>query len=181
MGPSLGNSALWVNTKNTGDVERVFSIASGHSLVGAISVRYAIAGRPLRDAWKGTAGDESGKVFTPLSIDRTTVRVEIHPAYQRRTVDIAGTLIVRETLFLPLMTGDDAENDPPILYRIIELENRGPVEHDLRVNSFARLRGDTAEDVRARYDSNIFGLVAGNATKSASDTHIRRKHAAQRV
>ncbi len=168
VGSSLGNSALWVNTKNTGDVERVFCVATGRSMVGAIAVRYAIAGRPLRDAWRGTPGDSSTKVFTPLSVDRDAVSVEIHPAYQRRTFDVAGSLFVSETVFLPLLGGDNAESDPPILYQLVEIENRGAVEHDLRVNGFARLRGDTAEDVSAIYDSELFGLLATNTVHPAS-------------
>jgi hypothetical protein len=164
MGCSLGNSALWVNTKNTGDVERVFSIGLGRSLIGAISIRYAIAGRPLRDAWKGASADSSIKVYTPLSLDRDAVMVEIHPAYQRRTFEIAGSLHVRETLFLPLLGSDGAQNDPPVLYQTIEIENRGTIEQELRINGFARLRGETADDVSAQYDADLGGLVATNAS-----------------
>ncbi|HEY1428697.1 MAG TPA: hypothetical protein VGF18_03930, partial [Candidatus Tumulicola sp.] len=50
MGPSFGNGFIWVNTKNTGDIERVFSITAGKTLIGSIAVRCSIAGRPLRDA-----------------------------------------------------------------------------------------------------------------------------------
>ncbi|MDQ2872319.1 MAG: hypothetical protein M3R35_04205 [Candidatus Eremiobacteraeota bacterium] len=164
VGCSLGNSALWVNTKNTGDVERVFSVPAGRSLISAISIRYGIAGRPLRDAWKGAAGDSSAKAYTPLSINRNAVMVEIHPAYQRRTFDIGGSLHVRETLFVPLLGSDGAENDPPVLYQTIEMENRGPLEQDLRINGFARLRGETADDVSAVYDKDLHGLVATNAS-----------------
>src|SRR5438270_12242281 len=41
MGASLGNSALWVNTKRTGALERVFSVDVGQTLAGAITIRYA--------------------------------------------------------------------------------------------------------------------------------------------
>src|ERR1700730_9302789 len=66
MGPSLGNGALWVNTKNTGDIERVFSIAHGRTVIGSIAIRFSIAGRPLRDAT--LAADSTVKVYTPLTL-----------------------------------------------------------------------------------------------------------------
>lgn len=162
MGASFGNSALWVNTKNTGDVERIFSISHGHALIGSIAIRFSIAGRSLRDAALSPSAGKL-KVYTPLSLNLDEVAVEIHPAFQRRTFDVAGSIYVTETLFLPLSAiRDGTESDPPVLYQIIEIENRGSQEQELRINGFARLRGDSNDDVVARYDKNLFGLVAQN-------------------
>ncbi len=158
MGPSLGNSALWVNTKNTGDVERVFSIAHGRTVVGSIAIRFSIAGRPLRDATSGSFG--SAKVYTPLTLAMDDVNVEIHPAFVRRRFDVGGSIYVTETLFLPLMPLDGATvSDPPVLYQQVEIENRGEHQQELRVNGFARLRGDGAQNVAAVYDGQRFALV----------------------
>src|SRR5947208_15799402 len=50
VGASLGNSAIWINTKGTGAVERIFSVDVGQSLTGAISIRYAGPGhRPFEE------------------------------------------------------------------------------------------------------------------------------------
>jgi len=162
MGPSFGNTSLWVNTKNTGDVERVFCIARGCALIGSIAVRFAIAGRPLRDAALRTS-EEKRKVYTPLSLNLDEVVVEIHPAFQRRSFDVAGSIYITETLFLPLQAMQNGtESDPSVLYQMIEIENRGAQEQDLRVNGFARLRGDSTDDVFAQYDKSVFGLIAKN-------------------
>lgn len=171
MGASFGNSALWVNTKNTGDIERVFSIPHGRALIGSISIRFAIAGRPLRDAVGVSADKPSSKVYTPLSLDLDEVQVEIHPAYQKRSFDIAGSIYVVETVFLPLGSiSAQSGDDPPVLYQLVEIENRGSHEQDLRINGFARLRGDSQGDVVAEYRPDIRGLLARN---SEEDSAIR--------
>jgi hypothetical protein len=166
MGPSFGNTRLWVNTKNTGDIERVFSVVDGKTLIGSIAVRCSIAGRPLRDAAR-TPSDNSLKVYTPLSLDLGEVAVEIHPAFQRRRFDVGGSIYITETVFLPF--GDEnGEQDPPILYQGIEIENRGDHEQELRMNGYARLRGDTDDDVSARYDESVNGLIAKNTSAAGA-------------
>src|SRR5579863_5162182 len=99
MGSSLGNSSLWVNTKNTGDIERVFCVAAGKTLVGSFSVRYGLIGRPLLDFWPGRHRDPNEKSYTPLDATEDTVTFDIHPAYQRRRFTLAAALDVRETVF----------------------------------------------------------------------------------
>ncbi len=168
MGPSFGNSELWVNTKNTGDIERVFSVRRGEIVIGSIAIRFSIAGRPLRDA--GTfATDSTMKVYTPLLLDLEEVGVEIHPAFLRRRFDVGGSIYVTETTFLPLASLEDGKGaaDPPVLYQMVQIENRGQHEQELRINGFARLRGDTSDDVTATYDRGIFALVARNQGGSA--------------
>jgi hypothetical protein len=82
MGSSLGNSSLWVNTKNSGDIERIFSVAAGKTLVGSFSVRYGLAGHSLRDFWLGIEHDARAKSYTPLEASGDGVTFDIHPAYQ---------------------------------------------------------------------------------------------------
>jgi Bacterial alpha-L-rhamnosidase 6 hairpin glycosidase domain len=162
MGPSFGNSEIWVNTKNTGDVERVFSIAHGRTVIGSIAIRFSIAGRPIRDAT--LAADSSVKVYSPLTLQLDEVNVEIHPAFVRRRFDVGGSIHVTETLFLPLRPIHDAvQADPPVLFTQVQIENRGTHEQELRVNGFARLRGDSTEDVAARYVQSVRGLIARDA------------------
>jgi hypothetical protein len=162
MGSSLGNSSLWVNTKNTGDIERIFCVPAGKALVGSFSVRYGLAGRPLRDFWLGREHDPSEKSYTPLDTTRDVATFDIHPAYQRRRFILADALNVRETVFLSLLARDEAQNDPPILYYLIEIENGGARDHNIRVVGSARLRGETTDNVMAQYDTSLQGLVATN-------------------
>src|SRR5579872_4618757 len=50
VGASLGNSAVWVNTKSTGAIERVFSLDRGTSFFGSVIIRYAGSGAVPKDA-----------------------------------------------------------------------------------------------------------------------------------
>lgn len=162
MGSSLGNSSLWVNTKNTGDIERIFSVAVGKTLVGSFSVRYGLVGRPLRDLRPGREHDPGERSYTRFDATEDAVTFDIHPAYQRRRFVLAAALNVRETVFLSLLARDEAQNDPPILYYLIDIENGSDGDRNLRVIGSARLRGDTTEDVTAEYDTSLQGLVATN-------------------
>src|ERR1700722_19886924 len=162
MGSSLGNSSLWVNTKNTGDIERIFCVATGRTLVSSFSVRYGLVGRPLWDFWLAHEHDPSEKPYTPLDATEDTVAFDIHPAYQRRQFILAAALNVRETTFLPLLARDEAQSDPPILYYLIDIANNSARDHNVRVVGSARLRGETADDVMAEYDISLQGLVATN-------------------
>lgn len=162
MGSSFGNSALWVNTKNTGDIERIFNVALGKTLVGSVSIRYGLLGRPLRDLWLDSDHDAAGKSYAPLAPTYRNVQFEIHPAYQQRRFTVADALEVRETTFLPLLHSDAAQSDPPILYQVVQVTNQSERPLDVRIVGSARLRGEMPDDVRASYDESLFALVATN-------------------
>ena len=162
MGSSLGNSSLWVNTKNTGDIERIFCIAAGKTLVGSFSVRYGLLGRPLRDLRLGGESDAAERSYTPIEATSDVVTFDIHPAYQRRRFVLADALNVRETIFLSLLAREEAQSDPPILYYLVEIENGSARDCDVRVVGSARLRGEAAESVVAEYDASLPGLIATN-------------------
>jgi hypothetical protein len=160
MGASLGNSALWVTTRSTGAVERLFSIELGQSLVGMIALRYAGTGVPLPTEEQG----DSSPVAAPPCADLSQIApgtFELHPAYQRHHLTLAGAIDVRETTFVPL-TGED---DLPVLYQVVELHNGGRSTQHLRVLGFAHLCGTLATDVQARYDPDLQALVAHNASR----------------
>jgi hypothetical protein len=149
MAASLGNSAIWVNTKGDGAIERVFVNSIGESLVGTVNVRYA--GRP-----------EGVDPFFPGLFAMGPRTLEIHPAYQRVRFQLVETIDVAETTFLPFAKGDPGE-DESLAYVIVELENRDTVRQDLRVIASAMLRGSTPADVCARYDNDARALIAHNA------------------
>ncbi len=148
MGASLGNSAIWIHTKGDGAIERAFLNSIGESLVGTVNVRYA--GRP-----------ERADPFFPGLFAMGPRILEIHPAYQRVRFQLIEAINVTETTFLPFAKGDPGD-DEPLVYVIVELENRDVIRHDLRIAS-AMLRGSTPADVCARYDNGSRSLIAHNA------------------
>jgi hypothetical protein len=151
MGASLGNSAIWIQTKGDGAIERIFLNSLGESLSGTVNVRYA--GRP-----EGTESYFSGVFAGGPRV------LEIHPAYQRARFQIIEIIDVAETTFVPFAKGDPGD-DEPVAYVIVELENRDTIRHDLRVFASATLRGSTPADVCARYDHGAHALVAYNASE----------------
>ena len=150
MGASLGNSALWINTKGDGAIERVFLNSAGESLLGTVNVRYS--GRP----------EHADRFFSGLFAAGSRT-LEIHPAYQRVRFQLVEAIDVAETTFLPLADGDPGQ-DEPLVYVVVEIENRDVVRQDLRVVASAMLRGSTPADVCARYDDGARAIVAHNAS-----------------
>lgn len=159
MGASLGNGAIWINTKNTGVIERVFAVGTGESLIGTISLRYGSRALPV-GATRLLHQDESAG-FIGLRPDGPRRQFEIHPAYQRVSYTVAGTISVEETTFVPL-AGEDPNGDPPVVYQRVQLTNQNAHDHHLRVMAFARLRGSTNADIEAAYDGGVRAIVAWN-------------------
>lgn len=161
MGASLGNGAVWIHTKNTGAIERVFSTALGQSLIGTVSLRYGGMALPIAAARLSHRDDPSAIAYIGLRPDGPRRTFEIHPAYQRVTYTVAGSIAVSETTFVALSGGDPAD-DLPIAYQVVELSNRDQTRHQLRVVASARLCGSTPADVRAVFDERLSALVAWN-------------------
>lgn len=157
MGASLGNSALWINTKGTGAIERVFLNEIAQSLAGTVSLRYGAHARTLADS------EEVTSTYVPVFPFQGSRIFEIHPAYQRIRFQCASVLDVQETTFLPVGRLDD--DDPPVVYISVELVNRDEQAHPVRVIGSAMLRGSTEADVRASYEERLHGLVAVNASR----------------
>lgn len=153
MGASLGNGAIWINTKSTGAVERVFSNALAQSLIGTVSVRY------------GGRAASSRSPYIALRPDEGELNFEIHPAYQRVTFTLGGVVDVSETTFVPLDSTAPAQNDPPIAYVVVHLCNTDNVEHSIRVVGSARLRGSMPPSVQTRFDPARHALVAWNVSQ----------------
>jgi len=164
MGASLGNSAIWVDTKGTGAIERVFHAGVGESLFGAVSIRYGLTSQSLRSTWMRSAHEAGERAFIALHADGPGT-FEIHPAFQRHNFTIAGTVQVSETTFVPLSDNVAAGNDQPVVYQHVELRNDSDATHGLRVMGFARLRGTLAPDVSARFEAGSDALVAAGAER----------------
>lgn len=163
MGASLGNSAIWINTKSTGAVERVFSNVLAQSLIGAITVRYG--GYGLAAGMPEDGVGSSGSAYIALRPDATHRTFEIHPAYQRVSFTLGGVVDISETTFVPLDAIAPADNDTPVAYIVVNLLNTGDREHFIRVVGSARLRGSMPPDVEARFDSARHALVACNVSQ----------------
>ncbi len=151
MGSSLGNSAIWIQTKGDGAIERIFLNSIGESLVGTVNLRYA--GRP-----------QHSDSFFPGIFAGGPRELEIHPAYQRVRFRIIEVIEVAETTFVPFAKGDPGD-DEPVAYVVVELENRDTITHELRIFASAVLRGTTSADISARYDHKARALLAHNASK----------------
>ncbi len=160
MGASLGNSALWVTTLGTGAIQQVFDTDLGELLLNSMCVRYAGLGRrPLEHGVTPDAG--SAPSYVTLEQEEQG-SFDIHPAYQRHRFAVAGAVQVTETVFVPLGTGTDPPDDPPLVYQMVHLRNENDVSIALRVYGYARLRGSLDADVEARYDPVLRALVAHN-------------------
>ena len=164
MGASLGNSSLWVTTKGTGAIERVFSCAIGQSLLNAVLIRYAGPGLYRSGRIAEASSEDGAPSYLELHQD-IPGEFEIHPAFQRHRFSIAGGLTVVETTFLPLTCDCTAGGEPSLVYQEVELRNTSALAHDLRVFGFARLRGTLADDIEARYDETLRALVARNRSR----------------
>lgn len=174
MGASLGNSRCWITTKGTGDIESVFSTYLGRRVLGTLCVRYRGVGHPLQLPFK-----EDGGRSVPVDV-RAGERLmqiyrqapghfEIHPAFQRHTYALPGSIHVEETVFVPVVTTpmqvhEHLEMGSPVLYQVIRLQSRAAHPVRLSVHGYAQLQGATPADVSASYDPSLGqgGLVARN-------------------
>ncbi len=162
MGASFGNSAIWVNTKSTGAVERVFLNALGQSLIGAISLDYAAFGLPLSVA---THVNPSARSFIALRPEAGSTLFEIHPAYQRLSFVLGGAVKIEETTFVPLTGVEAGHEDLPLVYVVTKLLNTTEIPRQIRVLGSARLRGSMEPDIRARFEKRLHAIVAFNESE----------------
>jgi hypothetical protein len=163
MGASLGNSAVWIHTKGTGAIERVFLNEIGQTLIGTFSLRY---GEHVRQAGGAliAPGESRSQIYSGLFGQPGTRTFEIHPAYQRVSYQITSAFEIEETTFLPLGKGKPGHEDAPLVYVRVQITNRDDVPHHLRIVGSAMLRGNTEPDIRTRYADSAQALVAVNAS-----------------
>lgn len=166
MGASLGNSALWIHTKGTGAIQGVYLNEVGERLIGTYSLRYGGHVRSIAGSTANFSSDHPSDAYSGPFPDPGSRIFEIHPAYQRVRYRLASILDVSETTFLPLrMTEAAGQDDPPIVYVVVELFNSDEMPHRIRVAASAMLRGNTTPDVQARYDDSAHALVAVNRSR----------------
>ena len=161
-GASLGNHKLWVTTKGTGAIEKIFSLDVGTDIAGSLLVTYAVPGdRPLESLQE--EGAEPGQCdprYQLLQQEGPGV-VEVHPMRQRRTVQFGVGVRVVETVLLPKAGG----TDPAVLFFDIALSNESDGAQSVRVSAYANLQGRTPADLKARYDPELSALVVHNESR----------------
>ena len=124
MEASLGNGKIWVNTKSTGNIERIFCNAVGLNLLGSIVVNYTmhcrlvIGSSPEPGCLKPV---DNG--YIELEAESPGI-VRIYPFKQTHSFELPGSLQVEETVFVPKLNGDD----PPVVLRHISLNNLSSVD-----------------------------------------------------
>lgn len=163
MGASLGNSALWINTKGTGAIERIFLNDIGQSLIGTLSLRYGAHAHLVSAEATGRTAKRAPTSYIGMLAAIGSRTFEIHPAYQRVRFRLANVLDVAETTFLPLGSDVPGHEDPPLVYVMVAICNRDHTPHRVRISCSAMLRGSTPPDVRTHFDAGACALVASNA------------------
>jgi glycogen debranching enzyme len=179
MGSSFGNSACWITTKGTGDIEKLFSTYTGEEVTGAICLRYSGIGRPLSRPYSPQNGAQ-----TSAAAKRTRREgqiqlysqapgvFEIHPAYQRHNYECPGNIMVEETTFVPNISApikgeQPLELESPIIYQITRLRNEGSLPAELRAFGHIQFQGSTPADLSASYDPKL----GQGALVARSDSH----------
>lgn len=148
VGSTLGGPRASAIIKANGSIQTVFSPDIGVNLLGTIILRHF---------------DESSGMY--LSQDKPGTFI-IHPEHQERHFTLAFDIAVRENIFvLSGKPGDDGSVDPPGVYYMVELENRGAAPVDISTYAFADLRGQSEHDIQAEYDQKLGALVAWNKGK----------------
>jgi hypothetical protein len=154
-GASLGNRHCWVTTRGSGAVHKVFSTDLGIPVAGAMAVHYGSAGNQvLLTHDGGVSPDRAEREVQLAALGPGTM--EVHPAYQRRTVKLPGSLHARETLFVPL-TGKE---DGAVVCLQVVVRNDAAVEARIRLLAYARLGGQPSPTLQARIDPDLGALLA---------------------
>lgn len=161
MGASLGNSSVWIHTKGTGAIERVFLNEAGMQLVGAVLNRYGAQARPIESALTPRSS-EGSDVYSGLYPEHGSRQFEIHPAYQNVHFTLGSVIDIDETTFLPIGAALPGREDAPIVYTSIRLKNKDGIAHHMRTIASAVLRGTTDADICVAYDDSINALIAWN-------------------
>ncbi len=160
-GASLANLKLWLNTKATGAIERVFCNAAGRSLLGSVVVTYALPTRMLITS--SPAPDclrhEGANYVQVTQQGEGTMR--IYPFAQSHVFDLSGELSVVETLLVPKLP----EEDPPVALQRIEVTNGSSDDVTLLVTVYADLRGDMGEDLEVEFDDGLSALLVRNSSQ----------------
>jgi hypothetical protein len=143
VGSTLGGPKGAILVKASGAVEKFYSSDLGVTLMAGIAIRF----------WDGPTGAARAK---------NAGRFKIHPYFQEYTYEIDEGVRVVETLVLLNGIPHDGAVDPLTAYLMVEIRNESAQRREFDSLVGALLRGNTARDVRARYDSELRAVIAWN-------------------
>lgn len=156
-GMSLGNTRLWLTSKASGAIHRIFSLELGQDVIGPVVITYAVLGEPALAADSDPDADETTSTFTLVEQDGPGV-VEIHPTRQQRRFRLSCEAAVDETILLPRTGGDE----PSVALYHVDITNEAALRRTLRISAYAELHGQTPPDITAVYDAELGALVVRN-------------------
>ncbi|MGZ4903346.1 MAG: amylo-alpha-1,6-glucosidase [Halobacteriota archaeon] len=145
-GSSYGNRRCFANSKATGAIENLFSVALGRNVVGSTLVRYY-------DAESGVLLEQGG-----------TGSFVIHPAYQKHTFPLVRGLRVSEMFYVP-NAPEDQLNECTAAYLGVTIENKTAHDQEISVVGYSDLCSKylaTTPDVDIRYCYENKAIVASN-------------------
>ncbi|MHB8145743.1 MAG: MGH1-like glycoside hydrolase domain-containing protein [Vulcanimicrobiaceae bacterium] len=146
QGSTLGAPRCCVIVKPTGTIQNVYSSDAGYNFFGAMGVHF----------W-----DRRSKV----RLSSHHGEFHIHPERQDHVYQLDNGVQVREQVFAYNDDGrDGAFIPPPVVYYRLQLHNQSAAATSFDVYGFCELRGNTAQDVQAEYDTAMDGIVAWNAS-----------------
>ncbi|MBV9148808.1 MAG: hypothetical protein JO024_03010, partial [Candidatus Eremiobacteraeota bacterium] len=146
QGSTIGAPRCCIIIKPTGAIQKIYCPDAGYDFFGAVSVHYWDRSSRIR------MGQRSGEFH-------------IHPERQDHRFLLDNGVEIHEQVFPYNDTWEDlAGIPPPAVYYRVEFKNptQAPVSFD--AYGFAELRGNTAHDMRAEFDSKLGGIVAWNDT-----------------
>jgi hypothetical protein len=159
-GANLANRRIWVNTRSTGAVERVFCTAMGKNLLGAIVATYALPSE-LTISSSPEPGCLAEGVTRYAVLEQDGIgTMTIFPFMQRHDFDLSGGLHVEETVLAPKLV----KGDPPVVLTNIKVHNYSIRDESLLVTVYADLRGDLVEALETELDAETGALLAGNSS-----------------
>jgi hypothetical protein len=145
-GSTLGAPRGVLVLKANGAVEKFYSVDAGAALIQGVNVRF----------WDERTG-------APLQ--SLPGRFLFQPDRQEHVFDLGNGLRVTEQVFMFNPMLEAGENDDPLAYYYVTLENVTDVDASLCSLCTADMRGTTGDDVTVRYEPARHAFVAWNASQ----------------
>lgn len=160
-GASLANRRIWVSTRGSGAIERVFCIGAGKNLLGSIVVTYALPTQTLITSAPEAGCVEGGQKIHVLLEQEGPGIVEIYPFKQTHSFDLTGEVHVEETVLVPKME----EYDPPAVLQGIRLTNSSDSDCTIMLSIYVDLHADMGDDLVVEFDQRLGALIAHNKSQ----------------
>jgi glycogen debranching enzyme len=145
VGSTLGAPKGAVVIKASGAIEKFYSSDLGLTLMAGIGIQF----------WDAAAGAARTKI---------NGKFRIHPDVQEYAYQVDDGVTVVEQIFALNRKPRGDRVDPLTAYLVVDIRNRSGERRDFESLTGVLLRGNTARDIRARYDATLHAVVAWNAS-----------------